>query len=85
VLRLLQHDQEFFYFQLQIVDWPGCFCASPSRAPLSDNGELAALEKVALQRLADHAQHTENRIWSLVDQVKLALAAAFARRPVIMG
>ena len=51
----------------------------------SDDGELATLKKVAFQRLAGHAQRTENRIWPLVDQIKLALAAAFTGRSVIMG
>jgi predicted O-methyltransferase YrrM len=50
----------------------------------SDNAEFATLKKVAFQRLAGHAQHTENRIRPLVDQVKLALAAAFAGRSVVM-
>jgi hypothetical protein len=51
----------------------------------SDSYELATLEKVALPRLAGHAQQAENRIRPLVDQLKLALAAALAGRSVVMG
>jgi len=54
-------------------------------AASSDDGELATLKKVAFQRLTGHAQHTENRIWSLVHQIKFALAAAFAGRSVVIG
>jgi hypothetical protein len=55
------------------------------RALRSDNGEFATLKEVAFQRLARHPQHSEIWISPLVDQVELALAAAFAGWPIVMG
>src|SRR5580704_3241259 len=52
-------------------------------AAASGKGELATPNKVALQRLAGHAELAENRIRPLVDQVKLALAAEFTGLPLV--
>src|SRR5882757_7399545 len=51
----------------------------------SDDGELATLGSVAFQHLASRAQGGDVWIPPLVNQVKLALAAPFTVRPVIVG
>ncbi len=58
--------------------------ASDSRTP-SDDGDLAALRRVALQDLLDHAEHAEVRIRPFLDQDEMAFSAADAGRPVFLG
>ncbi len=53
--------------------------------PRSDDGDLAALRRVAFQRLLDHAQDAEIRIRPFLDQDEMAFSAADAGRPVFLG
>ena len=50
----------------------------------SDNGELAALRSVALQRLLEHAEDAEVWIRPFVDQDESTFFAAGADRPVVV-